>query len=462
VKELAKKIALEESKSESNSSPKLAAASKSSAALREQIRKAKAERRSMGKQNEGPASDEFAVPGFDPNKHADPFNQGPKDNRSVMTRRVDAARREGRLNIAAMGLKEIPEEVLKMYDFEFNKDSTIAWAETVDLARFIAADNEIETISDEAFPDTDPDSLGQDDDNKGSQFGGIEVLDLHGNVLFDVPLGLRRLQNLTSLNLVSWLHSTVERISSDMPQSRNRLMNDALETIAQITSLRELKIADNLLTGELTFIEQLQNLEVLEVQDNKLSALPDELRDLVKLRVLNVSNNNLMDLPMTELSQLPLVELLASKNKLTGALFTAAGTTMPRLQNLDVSINSLTTLYDGTAGPELPCLHTLNISFNSITALPTLSTWEALATIYAEDNKITALPAGFAESTSLRHVNFTGNDFSKLDERIAFMDGLEVFKIAANPLRERKFLTMRTEDLKRDLRARIGPIGFAE
>lgn len=174
--------------------------SKSSTALREQIRKAKAERRSLSSKQQ---PDTTEPEQFDIDKHADPFNQQPKN--LVMRRRVDAARSEGRLNIAAMGLKQIPEEVLKMYDYEYNKDHDAAWGEVVNLTRFIAADNELETIEDDVFPDVEGDSLGQDDDTKGSQFGGVELLDLHGNVLFDIPAGLRRLQMLTVLNLVGAL-----------------------------------------------------------------------------------------------------------------------------------------------------------------------------------------------------------------------------------------------------------------
>lgn len=145
-----------------------------------------------------------AFPGFDPAVHDDPFNQELKGGALVMRKRVDTARMEGRLNISAMGLKELPEEVLKMYDYQFNKtESNIAWGEVVDLTRFIAADNEIESIPDDCFPDIDINGLGQDDDGNGPQFGGIEHLDLHGNLLFDVPIGLRRLERLTYLNLVS-------------------------------------------------------------------------------------------------------------------------------------------------------------------------------------------------------------------------------------------------------------------
>jgi hypothetical protein len=186
-----------------NQSPKAELASKSSAALREQIRKARAERRSLGAKQSPPVSDDgSAMPNFEPMQHDDPFNQQPKDGRAVIRQRVVAARSDGRLNIAGLGLKAIPEEVLKMYDYEVIQESSTAWNEVVDLVRFIAADNDIETIPEEAFPDVDYNTLDHDDDQKGPQFGGIEVLDLHGNVLFDVPRGLRMLERLTTLNLV--------------------------------------------------------------------------------------------------------------------------------------------------------------------------------------------------------------------------------------------------------------------
>jgi Leucine-rich repeat (LRR) protein len=142
------------------------------------------------------------MPGFDAGAHDDPFNQLPKGGASVIRRRADSARTDGRLNIAALALKEIPEEVLKMYDYEYNKDSSdVAWGEAVDLTKFIAADNELEKIPDEIFPDTSVDA--PDDDDTPVLFGGLELLDLHGNHLTTLPVGIRRLERLTVLNLVS-------------------------------------------------------------------------------------------------------------------------------------------------------------------------------------------------------------------------------------------------------------------
>jgi Leucine-rich repeat (LRR) protein len=232
-------------------------------------------------------------------------------------------------------------------------------------------------------------------------------------------------------------------------------MNDTLETITQIKTLKELRLSDNALSGDLNpAIGNLTELEVLEVQGNKLALLPSEIIALVRLKVLNISNNQLSALPMAELCELSLTQLLASKNKLTGTLFSNGNAQMPRLQHLDVSINYLQSLSSGTL--ILPLLKELNVAFNRISSLPNMSSWTDLNNLLAEDNKITGLSEGFTDLHQLRTVDFTGNDFSKLDPRIGAMSGLESIKFAANPIRERKFLTMGTADLKRDLRARLG------
>lgn len=232
-------------------------------------------------------------------------------------------------------------------------------------------------------------------------------------------------------------------------------MNDALETITQIKSLTELKLTDNVLSGELTpSIGNLTELESLELQGNKLLSLPSELGTLTYLKVLNLSNNQLSDIPIAAICELPVTRLYLSKNRLSGTLFNNSDATMSRLQVLDVSVNSLHLLASDALS--LPALKELNIGFNRITSLPNISSWKNLSSLIAEDNKITELPEGFIELDQLRSVDFTGNDFSKIDARIGLMDGLENIRFAANPMRERKFLTMGSADLKRDLRARLG------
>ena len=162
--------------------------SSSSAALRDQIRQAKAQHRRVSEKGVE------VQPNYD--LVEDPFNQNPRNSQSELSRRIGEARLEGRLNISALGLTEMPPEVLKMYVAHDDGEDTVAWGEFVDLVKLTAADNEIQTLPDEMFPDVD------EEDNL-PQFGGLETIDLHGNLLRTIPLGLQRLERLTLLNLVN-------------------------------------------------------------------------------------------------------------------------------------------------------------------------------------------------------------------------------------------------------------------
>ncbi|RYF50489.1 MAG: hypothetical protein EOO38_05535 [Cytophagaceae bacterium] len=57
------------------------------------------------------------------------------------------------------------------------------------------------------------------------------------------------------------------------------------------------------------------------------------------------------------------------------------------------------------------------------------------------------LPQGFTSLKYLKQADLTGNEITKLHDNIGLMDSLDVLKIAANPLRERKLLNMSTEEL---------------
>ncbi|KAL4877285.1 hypothetical protein BJY04DRAFT_222231 [Aspergillus karnatakaensis] len=415
--------------------PEIKKAAKSSSALRESIAKARAARKAAAQKR----SRTSALDAWSEADVQDPFNQQPKDqNRGLLRKKLDAGRTSGHLNIAAMSLTSFPDEVLTMYDFDSNASTD--WYESVDLVKFIAADNEFTELPDAAFPDIDPEQMNFDAEEKGNQFGGLELLDMHGNLLKSLPLGFRRLQRLHTLNL-----------------SNNNLGLGEIQVIFEMGSLRDLKLAKNGLEGTLVSdIGRLNNLEVLDLHENSLTDIPHTIAKLASLRVLNIGNNQLTSLPFEILSNLPLKEIIASKNKLKGTLIPASVSKLDALQNLDVVGNALLKLseHDTLA---LPCLQTLAISMNRIQSLPDLSSWQALLTLSAEDNKITELPSGFTELRNIRNVDLTGNDISKLDARIGLMDSLVTFRIANNPLRERKFLKMPVEDIKRDLRSRCEP-----
>ncbi|KAF3026438.1 hypothetical protein E8E14_011884 [Neopestalotiopsis sp. 37M] len=431
-------------------SPSVATAAKSSSALRGQIAKAKAAKRAAAAKLQSPETTGAPplksplIPTdatFDFGLSEDPFNQGQFEdsNRKVMQSRITTARTTGRLNIAAMGLKQMPEEVLKMYDLE-SVGHGVSWAESVDLTRLIAADNELEVLDDSIFPDTDPMDFADDDEGTGHQFGGLEALDLHGNLLTALPLGLRRLQNLTSLNL-----------------AQNKLVNDSFDIISQIGSLRDLKLGGNLLKGKMdSCFASLVNLEALDLKGNEISALPDGFERLTRLRVLNLSNNSFESLPFDALAQLPLTELAVHKNKLKGTLVDVEVEALPHLQTLDVSNNQLSLI---ALGPiSMPSLLQLTVSMNRLNSLPDLSSWKSLLTINAAENSISLFPDGFLSSESIRSVDFTSNDIRVIPPEIARMDSLGLLRMAGNPLKDKKFISMTTEELKDSLAARLAPL----
>lgn len=155
--------------------------SSSSAALRDTIAQAKAAHRKAaqsglkGPQKSGAVDDDIFPA---------------SNNKGLLRKRIQMARTDGRLNIAALGLTEFPSEVMSMYDLDTVDASGGAWYESVDITRLIAADNQFQSLSPDLFPDREAEDLGNaDEDSKVTLFGGLETLDLHGNILGALPIG---------------------------------------------------------------------------------------------------------------------------------------------------------------------------------------------------------------------------------------------------------------------------------
>ena len=405
----------------------------SSAALRETIAKAKAAHHKISQsQARGTAPSTRVADAF-------PEIEVGGSNKGLLRKRVASARADGRLNIAAMGLKDIPSEVLNMYNPDMVGPSDEAWYESVDLVRLVAADNEFESLSEDDFPDIDagPDSA-MDDDFQGMLFAGLDTLDLHGNRLQLLPLGLRRLEHLTTLNL-----------------SKNKLTNESLSVITQVGSLRELRLANNALDGMLTSrLSNLKKLEILDVSNNAITTLPPNSDEISKLRILNVAGNKLSSLPFELLVSLPLIEIDAARNRLAGTLFPACVPGLPVLKNLDVASNALTSIIESGA-IDLPSLQSLNVTENRLLQFPDVLRWTELLTLTMTGNRLTSLPENISSLRNLKSVDVSRNSIKKLDERLGLMDTLAMLRIANNPLRERKFLNMDTDTLKRELRSRL-------
>ncbi|KAJ4393942.1 hypothetical protein N0V93_003159 [Gnomoniopsis smithogilvyi] len=392
---------------------------KSSAALREQIARAKAAKRAVAQQAVTQATASPVDGGADvpviPTDHTfdfgltdDPFNlqRDAGSTSKILQSRIATARTSGRLNVAAMGLKEIPSEVLNMYNLETNGNGGGSWAECVDLTRFVAADNELEMIDESLFPDVDPEEMAMDDDAPSS----------------------------------------------------NRLANNCLEPICRIESLRDLKLSGNLLWGTLEpCFGQLINLEILDLHGNNLQSLPPDFAELRRLRVLNLAENSFESLPFDLLSKLPLTQLNARKNKLSGTLIADEVKALSTLQSIDVSSNQLTSITRHNSTVAMPALTQLCLSMNRIQALPDISMWAELMTLTADENCINAFPEGLTDLQKLKSVDFSSNDIRTVPAEVGRMGSLGMLRLSGNPLRDKKFVTASIDEIKQTLVARLSP-----
>ena len=224
-----------------------------------------------------------------------------------------------------------------------------------------------------------------------------------------------------------------------------------------MTTLKDLKLAKNLFYGPVApEMSNLSSLEILDLQGNNVSALPKDVRKMSRLRILNLSENDIQSLPFDELAALPLTELILKKNELTGTLIEGAES-LPQLQTLDASMNQIAQLVPSGQDIVLPVLHSLCLSMNRLQELPDMTTWTSLLTLTVDENSISTIPNSLTRLDKLRHVDFSSNDIRIVPPEIARMDNLAMIRLTGNPLRDKKFLTVTTEELKDALTVRLEP-----
>ncbi|KAL9611643.1 MAG: hypothetical protein Q9167_003711 [Letrouitia subvulpina] len=372
---------------------------KSSAALREIISNARSARKAA-LEDKRPSISKRTLQPFEPQNSSD----------KIMTKRISSARTDGRLNISAMDLKSVPDEVLTMYELDSIESSGRKWFETVDLVRLNAADNELEDLS-KAFGHGSPEDGGW-----AQIFRSLESLDLHGNRLSTLPSGLLKLNRLTILNL-----------------SRNRLksISATFQVVCQMPSLQELYLSENGFSGPMPSIGDLQNLEVIDVRSNALTALSDGVSACSKLRTLDASNNRLTGLP--------------------------TALCLPNLRTLNLSLNCMLNI-NSVMIMTAPRLTTLDISGNRISHLtPLQPVFPDLESLLANSNSITEISVELVKG--LKVLEMKSNDIKFLPPELGLLGhaGLKKLLVSGNPMRipRREILEGPTEGLMAWLRGRL-------
>ncbi|KEF51645.1 uncharacterized protein A1O9_12280 [Exophiala aquamarina CBS 119918] len=356
-----------------------------------------------------------------------------QDSQGLLRKRIAQAVTSGILNIASMSLKRMPTEVMNMYESD---NSTAKWSEMVDLIKLIAADNEIDQFEEAVFPDYSPEDMTNDDE-KTSQFGGLEHINMQRNLLSAIPIGLRQLERLQILNL-----------------SNNRLTNDAFKVIGQVRNLKELMLGENILNGILDFGDhQLNNLQTLDLHGNDIVGLHgDSFGCLRSLKSINLAGNKMTSIQWELFERLPLTDLNVSKNCLVNTLFDDA-MSLPSLRVLDASHNSLKEIGGGSL--DLPSLRSLAVNANRLAKLPILAKCALLQTLLASENELEELPAGFIDLKALKSADFAHNNIRTIHPEIALMEELSSLTLVGNPLREKKLLTMSTAEIKQDAERKL-------
>lgn len=419
--------------SNSNNSKSSTLAAKSSAALRETIAKAKAAKKAVASSQAAvSAGDTIVLTSAGPEHWlSEPLFPG-ESNKNALRKRLQRAVSSGSLNLAAMAFESFPEEILTMYE---TSTGSVGWSEMVDLAKLNMGDNKISIIEEHIFPDWSVDEMYADDE-KTNQFAGLELLDFRNNLLQTIPIGLRKMERLTTLNL-----------------SGNEIGNEMLDIVWQIPQLRNLYLANNNLTGSLDGSSiATEQLRVLDVSNNKIEQFDLARGQLSTLQVLNISSNKLETLPWDSLASCELIELLASANDIGGTAFEDTQTCFDNLRELDLSRNSIVAL--ASISSEFSTMHTVRMNGNRLKALPDMSKWQNLSTLQLSENKLTETSAIWILS-ALKTADFSQNDLKIIDPRIANMDTLTSLELGGNPLRDRKYLSMSTADVKLDLEKRL-------
>ena len=241
-----------------------------------------------------------------------------------------------------------------------------------------------------------------------------------------------------------------------------------MRILSQIPSLVTLRLGKNQLTG--AFLNEqdpaysfsnLVNLQVLDLHCNKITSLPSTLGQLAQLRELDVSENELESVPFDIFASSSLVDINARKNRLSGMLIKneAASLSNSTLRTLDLSSNQLTHICPpGERSVVMASVQMFCVSRNRLEILPDLTGWGSLHSLIADENSIAAIPDGFTTLEDLKTADFTSNDIRVVPAEIAQMDSLTLLKLSGNPLRDKKFSSMDTEDIKLALLQRLEPI----
>ncbi len=260
--------------------------------------------------------------------------------REEALRRIDIAAAEQltQLDLARLGLKELPPEIGKLSN----------------LTQLNLSRNQITEI---------PEVLGK--------LSNLTQLYLWNNQITEIPEGLGKLSNLTRLilrsNQITEIPEVLGKLSNlTQLDLRNNQITEIPERLGKLSNLTQLSLGSNQITEIPERLGKLSNLTLLDLSSNQITEIPEVLGKLSNLTLLHLSHNQITEIPevLGKLSNLTLLYL--DSNQIT-EIPEVLGK-LSNLGQLNLSFNQITEIPEVLG--KLSNLRQLNLSFNQITEIP--------------------------------------------------------------------------------------------
>ncbi|XP_018015030.1 toll-like receptor Tollo [Hyalella azteca] len=251
----------------------------------------------------------------------------------------------------------------------------------------------------------------------------LKDLHLSNNYLQEVPLVLKKLRNLLSLDLSgNSISEVMKRSFKDLQQlTVLNLANNEIETISKevfkyLAMLRVLNLSQNKIrTIENGAFDHNHNLKAIRVDDNVLTNVHGLFSDLSQLKWLNLSKNHL---EMFDYAFIPL-----------------------GLEYLDLRSNLINELGNYFELESQLSLRILDASFNKLREVSSSSIPDSVEIIFLNNNLISQIqPYTFFKKKNLTRVDLFSNLLQHLDQNALRLSVLEPsksqpeFYIGENPL----------------------------
>lgn len=194
----------------------------------------------------------------------------------------------------------------------------------------------------------------------------LQILDLSGNWIREIPREIKELTTLKKLNLSD---NQIETLP---------------EEFGELTRLSELNLSQNKLQGLPSSLGKCKVLHTLNVQKNRLQNWPQVMKCLPGLEQLNLSHNQLKEATI-EVGQ-NLKSLFLNNNQLKRVEFVVPSFSV--LKRLNLANNHL---FSVPSLESFPILSNLLLNNNQLTKIPEVSS-KYLCWIIVRDNPLSNLP----------------------------------------------------------------------